>query len=107
MRFLQILLWVILLILIIIFSVNNWTPITISIWGGLLIDTKLPVLMVGSFLIGFFPLYLWYRITKWRLNRKVNKVQNAPVKPPLNINDVPKPSAGMPPLETKTPLESE
>ncbi len=107
MRFLQILFWVILLVLIIIFSANNWTPITISIWGGLLVDTKLPVLVVGSFLIGFLPLYFWHRVTKWRLNRKFNKVQNAPRNPPLNINDVPKPSGGISPLEPKTPLESE
>ncbi len=107
MRFLQILFWVILLVLIIIFSANNWTPITISIWGGLLVDTKLPVLVVGSFLIGFLPLYFWHRVTKWRLNRKFNKVQNAPRNPPLNINDVPKPSSGISPLEPKTPLESE
>lgn len=115
MRFLQILVWVILVILIIIFSANNWTPITISIWGGLLVDTKLPVLVVGSFLIGFLPLYFWHRITKWRLNRKINVAQNAPRNPPLNINDVPKanapiapkPAAGISPLEPKTSLESE
>ncbi len=107
MKFLQILFWVILLILIIIFSANNWTPITISIWGGLLVDTKLPVLVVGSLLIGFLPLYFWHRIIKWRLNRKVNNAQNTARHPPLNINDVPKPSGGVSPLEPKTSLESE
>jgi len=109
MGFLQILFWVILAVLIIIFSVNNWQPLTISIWGGLLVDTKLPVLVVGSFLIGFLPLYFWHRIIKWRLNRKINSVHNTPPSPPLNVNDVPnnKPVGGISPLEPKTNLESE
>lgn len=88
MKFLQILFWVIILVLIIIFSVNNWTPITISIWGGVLVDTKLPVLIVGSFLIGFLPLYILHRIMKWRLNRKIINAGNAPRNKPLSVNDM-------------------
>lgn len=110
MRFLQILFWVIMIILVIIFANHNWTLVTLSLGGDSVLETKLPVLAVGSFLIGFVPLYIWHKITKWRLNRKINTVQNIPRNQPLNMKDMPSKTNGgaaISPLEPKSNLESE
>ncbi len=111
MRFLQILFWVVFIVLAIIFSVNNWTLVEIPLGDDSILETKLPVLVIGSFLIGFLPLYFWHRITTWRLKRKINAAQNTPRNPPLNMSEIPnnKPhaGAGISPLEPKSNLESE
>lgn len=71
MQFLKTLFWVVLAVALVVFSVNNWEPVSISLWGGLRMDTKLPVLVIGAFLLGFVPLYLLYRTTLWRLRRRI------------------------------------
>jgi len=71
MRFLKTLLWIIFAIILTVFSFNNWNLVTIDLWAGLQFDTKLPVLVIGAFLIGFVPLWLFYRATRWRFNRRI------------------------------------
>lgn len=110
MRFLQILFWVILIVLAIIFANHNWTLVTMSLGGNTELETKLPVLVIGSFLLGFLPLYIWHKITKWRLKRKINNIENTPRNQPLNMNDMPQRSTGnngISPLEPKSNLESD
>lgn len=117
MKFIKILLWVALIIFLIIFSVNSWEPATVSIGLGSVLITKLPVLVIISLLIGFLPLYIWHRIVKWRLNKKLNLAGVSISKAPHRNGTVPKqqapkqqtnsPRAGISPLESKTSLESE
>ncbi|MEQ1548279.1 MAG: LapA family protein [Chakrabartia sp.] len=59
----------------IIFSINNWTPVTIKLWDGLLIDTRLPLLLIGAFLIGIVPYFILHRATRWSLRRKLTNVE--------------------------------
>ena len=71
MRFLKTLIWVTIIIGLIVFATNNWAPVSVSLWGGLRLDTKLPALVVVAFLLGFLPLYLLHRTQMWRLKRRI------------------------------------
>jgi len=77
MQFIKTLFWVILAIILVVFAVNNWTLASVQIWGDVRIDTKLPVLVIGAFLLGFVPLWLLHRTTKWRLNRRIKSLEAA------------------------------
>jgi lipopolysaccharide assembly protein A len=89
MNFLKTLFWVILLVGLVVFAVNNWEPVTIALWGGLRLDTKLPVLVIGSFFIGFLPLYIWHRGTHWRMKRRVMSLESVARPVPLDISREP------------------
>lgn len=71
MRFLKTLISVTIIIGLIVFTTNNWNPVSVSLWGGLRLDTKLPALIVAAFLLGFLPLYLLHRTQMWRLKRRI------------------------------------
>jgi lipopolysaccharide assembly protein A len=60
-----------------IFAYNNWTTVTVNLWGGVVLDTVLPVLLLIAFLIGLLPTFLLHRATRWRLNRKLNSAEKA------------------------------
>lgn len=77
MPFVKALIWVAVIIVAIIFSVNNWVPVTIALWGDLLLDTKLPVLIILAFMLGWLPLYLIHKAGKWRSKRVIQSLQEA------------------------------
>ncbi len=89
MQFLKTLFWVILAVVLVLFAHANWNMVTITLWGGLQADVKLPVLVVGAFLIGFLPTFLLYRARLWSLQRRLEispqvHVANAPGRPVRN-----------------------
>jgi lipopolysaccharide assembly protein A len=71
MQFLRTLFWVVLAVVAVIFAMNNWRPVPVSLWGGLELEAKLPVLVFGAFLIGFLPTFGWHRATHWRMQRRI------------------------------------
>jgi uncharacterized integral membrane protein len=77
MQFLKTLFWVVLAVAAVIFAMNNWKPVTVNLWGGLLIDAKLPVLVFGAFAIGFLPTFIFHRATRWRLRRRLDSHERA------------------------------
>ena len=77
MQFLRTASWVALAVVIVVFAVNNWTPVTVNLWDGLRMDTKLPVLVIGAFLVGSVPLWLYYRAMRWRLKRRLDTAERA------------------------------
>lgn len=85
MRFLKTLIWVTIIVGLIVFATNNWAPVSVSLWGGLRLDTKLPALVIVVFLIGFLPLYLVHRTQIWRMKRRILTLegnQRTPAFPP-------------------------
>ena len=86
MSFLKTLFWVIFLVGFVVFAVNNWQPVSVRLWGGLWLDTKLPALMGLSFLIGFVPLYLLHRTHSFRLRRRIATLESSSRPAPLNMN---------------------
>ena len=71
MRFLKTLIWVTVIVGLIVFATNNWAPVSISLWGGLRLDTKLPALVILAFMLGFLPLYILHRAQVWRMKRRI------------------------------------
>jgi lipopolysaccharide assembly protein A len=77
MQFLKTLFWVTVAVSAAIFSFNNWSPVTINLWNGLQLDTRLPLLLMAAFLIGLVPALLLHRTTRWRLRRKIETMERA------------------------------
>lgn len=77
MQFIKTLFWVILAVILVVFAVNNWSPTSVLIWQDVRIDTKLPVLVIGAFLLGFVPLWIVHRTARWRLTRRIKTLEAA------------------------------
>lgn len=71
MAFLRTLFWMALTVVVVVFSLRNWVPVTINLFGNLQVDVKLPVLLLFFFLLGFGPLYAWHRAACWRHARRL------------------------------------
>ena len=76
MSFLKTLFWVILLVGFTVFAINNWQPVSMKLWNGLWLDSKLPAVMGASFLLGFLPLWIWHRAMHYRLNRRIATLES-------------------------------
>lgn len=76
MRFLKTLIWVTVAVGLIVFAINNWVPVSVSLWGGMRLDTKLPALVIAAFLVGFFPLYFLHRTMLWRMKRRILSLES-------------------------------
>lgn len=80
MQFLRTLFWVVIAVFVAIMARNNWTDVTVNLWGSLQADIKLPLLIAVAFLFGFLPVFLVLRARVWRLRRKLLLLeQPAPV----------------------------
>jgi len=96
MHFLKTVFWVIVAVVLVLFTRTNWFSVTVTLWGGLLVDIKLPILVIGAFLLGFLPTFILYRARIWSIRRRVEgqgpaHVANAPVLP---VRNAPAPSEG-------------
>jgi lipopolysaccharide assembly protein A len=76
MRFLKTLIWVTVIVGLIVFAINNWVPVSVSLWGGMRLDTKLPALVIAALLIGFVPLYFLHRTKMWRMKRRILSLED-------------------------------
>ncbi len=78
MQIVRTVIWVLLLVGLLLFSVANWDPtVTVQIWEGIVVDTKIPAIVIVSFLIGFLPMWLYHRASKWAAKRKIASLENA------------------------------
>ena len=75
MQIVRTVVWVLLAVGLLIFAINNWTPVAVKIWEGLVLETKLPVLVIGSFLLGLLPMWLLHRGTSWRMKRRISSLE--------------------------------
>jgi hypothetical protein len=69
MRFLNLLFWLVVVGLATSLAVENWRDVTISLWGNLQADIKIPVLLALMLVLGWVPAYIAYRARLWRLRR--------------------------------------
>ncbi|MGY6552085.1 MAG: LapA family protein [Erythrobacter sp.] len=69
--------WVLLVCGILIFSVYNWRPVEVTIWENLVLETKVPVLMVLAFLGGLVPVLAYHLSVKWALKRRIRTLENS------------------------------
>lgn len=96
MRVIKTVVWVLLAVALLVFSLNNWHTATIRIWDTLVLETPLPVLVVLSFLLGLVPMWLLHKAGRWRLTRRINALENTV-----------RSAVSAPPLATSTQLEAQ
>jgi lipopolysaccharide assembly protein A len=77
MQFVRTLIWVLILAALLIFTAFNWRPVEVQIWTNLVLETKIPALVIVAFLLGLVPTWLFYRGTRWRLNRRISHLESA------------------------------
>ena len=77
MQFVRMLFWVLILAALLIFSAFNWRPVEVQIWTNLVLETRIPALVVVAFLLGLVPTWLLHRGTRWRLNRRISHLEAA------------------------------
>jgi lipopolysaccharide assembly protein A len=95
MQIIRTIVWVLVVVALLLFSLNNWEPVEIKIWDGLILETKLPALVIVSFLLGLLPMWLLAKAGRWRLRRRISLLENT-----VAANATP------PPLATTTQLEA-
>lgn len=76
MQIVRTIVWVLLLVGLLAFSFFNWKPVEVTIWTNLILETKIPALVIVSFLLGLIPTWLFLRGTKWRLTRRIKALEN-------------------------------
>ena len=72
MQFLKILFWCLLAFVAAVFTISNWNAVQIQLWGGLIADVNLPLLLFVTFLIGFVPTMLYNHAIRWRLRQRLS-----------------------------------
>lgn len=92
MQFLKTIFWIVVAVSLAIFANNNWTDVTIRLWGNLQADIKAPVLLAITFLVGFLPTYFLMRGRLWAMQRKLilaeRPLVEAPIAPRAEAEDV-------------------
>ncbi|HAU22961.1 MAG TPA: DUF1049 domain-containing protein [Erythrobacter sp.] len=77
MQILRTVFWALILFGLLTFSFFNWDPVEVNLWSNLVLETKVPVLVIVSFLLGLIPTWLLHRGTKWRLTKRISTLENA------------------------------
>lgn len=77
MQVVRTILWILLFVGLLAFSFFNWKPVEVTIWDNVVLETKVPALVIVSFLLGMIPTWLLHRGTKWRMGRRIKTLENA------------------------------
>jgi putative membrane protein len=81
MQFLKTLFWVAIAVALVLFASVNWKAVEVTLWGGLLVDIKLPVLVFAAFLIGFLPMLIYHRARMWTVKRRLEGYERQVIAP--------------------------
>lgn len=84
MSFLRTAFWVIIAVALALFAKANWAVaptysgyVPVKLWDDIILETRLPVLILGAFLLGLIPTWLWARAMKWQMKRKLASTERA------------------------------
>ncbi len=86
MRMIRTIVWTVLLVALVLFSVTNWTPVTVRIWEDLVWETRLPALVILSFLAGLVPMWLRHLAGRWRWRRRINALEAVSRQPSASLS---------------------
>ncbi|AZI34792.1 hypothetical protein NT2_02_03950 [Caenibius tardaugens NBRC 16725] len=110
MQIIRTIVWVLILVALLIFTITNWTPVSVKIWEGLILETKIPALVILAFLAGLVPMWLFHRGAVWRLERRINTLENAMHNASATLAapvEKPVPAPAPAPAATPTPVVTE
>jgi putative membrane protein len=77
MQFLKLLFWCLMAFLAAVFTFGNWTNISIQLFGGLVAEVNLPLLLVATFLLGFVPTLIYQHWVRFRLRQRLTVAERA------------------------------
>lgn len=77
MKILRTIIWVLVAIGFLIFAIYNWQPVELTLWQNVVLETKVPVLALMAFIVGFVPMWAYYRSVAWGLNRRVRALETS------------------------------
>ena len=77
MQIVRTIIWVLLFAGLLFFTYFNWQEVEVRIWTNMVLETKVPALVIVSFLLGLVPAWLLHRGTKWRLTRRIKLLEAA------------------------------
>lgn len=109
MGILRTIIWVLLTAVLVIFAMANWRVVTVTIWPGWEAETKLPLVILASFLIGAVPMWVALRTTRWSLKRRLdgNERQLADMRALANRPVEPVPTAAAAPVNDVSPAPTD
>jgi len=100
MQIIRTVFWALILFGLLTFSFFNWDPVEVNLWSNLVLETKVPVLVIVSFLLGLVPTWLLHRGTKWRLSKRISTLENAARSNALSRHEPAAPAAAPAPTPT-------
>ncbi|MDJ0643330.1 MAG: LapA family protein [Erythrobacter sp.] len=77
MQIVRTIVWVLILFGILAFSFFNWDTVEVTLWENMVLETKIPALVIIAFLLGLAPMWLYHRSVKWSLSRRIRSLENA------------------------------
>jgi hypothetical protein len=77
MQVVRTLVWALILFGLLAFSFFNWDPVEVTLWDNFVLETKVPALVIISFLLGLLPMWAIHRGVKWRLSRRIASLESA------------------------------
>ena len=78
MRFLKVLFWLLLGGVVTAFVINNGDErVSIHLWGGLIADISLPLVLILVFLAGLLPALFAYHALRWRTRQRIAGLERA------------------------------
>lgn len=75
MQIVRTIIWVLILFAILTFSFFNWDTVEVNLWENLVLETKVPVLVITAFILGLLPMWLYHRSVKWSLSRRIRSLE--------------------------------
>jgi uncharacterized integral membrane protein len=75
MQFLKTLFWVLIAVVVVLFASRNWSDVTLSLWGDIQADIKIPILLLIVFLLGWLPTWLIMRAKLWSSRRRIEALE--------------------------------
>lgn len=102
MQIVRTIIWVLILVGILVFSFLNWDSVEVTLWDNLVLETKIPALVIIAFLLGLIPMWLYHRSVRWSLNRRIRSLENSIKSSALSQRQ--QPSSGPEPSAHETPM---
>ena len=75
MQLLRTIFWVLTAVIVVVFAMSNWTPVDVWVWPNTIMQTKLPILILGAYALGLLPAWLLGQTAQWNLRRRHDSVQ--------------------------------
>ena len=77
MRFLATVFWALVAVIVALFWYRNWTDVTLSLWGDIQADIKIPILLLIVFVLGWLPTWSIMRAKLWTFRRKLEAIERS------------------------------